>query len=91
MLWLKEKKKKKIIYYTLEKMNSEDCETLSNINKKEEINLIGNYKNFLNKCLNYLDSTEIYNKKEFTIKLHHIYNENKYNFILKENTIKNII
>ena len=34
---------------------------------------------------------EIYNKKEFTIKLQNIYNENKYNFRLKENTIKNII
>ena len=88
---VKRKEEKKIIYYTLEKMHSEDCETLSNINKKEEINLIGNYNDFLNKCFNYLDSTEIYNKKEFTIKLQNIYNENKYNFRLKENTIKNII
>ena len=72
-------------------MHSEDCETLSNIKTKEEINLIGNYNDFLNKCFNYLDSMEIYNKKEFSIKLQNIYNENKYNFRLKENTIKNII
>ena len=32
-----------------------------------------------------------YNKKEFTINLQNIYNENKYDFRLKENTIKNII
>ena len=38
-----------------------------------------------------MDSTEIYNKKEFTINLQNIYNENKYNFRLKDNTIKNII
>ena len=50
-------------------MHSDDCETLSNINKKEEINLTGNYNNFLNKCFKYLDSMEIYNKKEFTFKL----------------------
>ena len=60
---VKRKEEKKIIYYTLEKMHSADCETLSNINKKEEINLIGNYNDFLNKCFNYLDFTEIYNKK----------------------------
>ena len=30
-------------------------------------------------------------KKNFTIKLQNIYNENKYNILLKENTIKNII
>ena len=72
-------------------MHSADCETLSIINKKEEINLIGNYNDFINICYKFLDSTEIYNKKEFTIKLQNIYNENKYNFRLKENTIKNII
>ena len=38
-----------------------------------------------------MDSTEEYNKKEFTCKLQNIYNENKYDFLLKENTIKNII
>ena len=58
---------------------------------KEDTNLIGNYNDFLNKCFKYLDSTESYNKKEFTINLQNIYNENKYNFRLKENTIKNII
>ena len=88
---VKRKKEKKFIDYNLEKMNSVVCETLSNINKKEEINLIGNYNDFINKCFKFLDSTEIYNKQEFTIKLQNIYNENKYNFRLKENTIKNII
>ena len=59
--------------------------------KKKETNLIGNYNNYLNKCFKYLDTTEEYNKKDFTLKLQNIYNENKYNFHLKENTIKNII
>ena len=43
------------------------------------------------KCNFYLDSQEIYKRKDFTAKLQEIYNENKYNFNLKENTIKNII
>ena len=30
-------------------------------------------------------------KKEFTIKLQEIYNEKKYNFLFKDNTIKNIL
>ncbi len=45
----------------------------------------------MNKCYKYLDSVEEYNKKDFTINLQNIYNENHYNFQLKENTIKNII
>ena len=60
-------------------------------NIKIETNLIGTYNDYINRCFKYLDSTEEYNKKEFTIKLQNIYNENKYNFLLKENTIKNII
>ena len=31
-----------------------------------------------------MDSVEEYNKQELTIKLQNIYNENKYNFSLKE-------
>ena len=38
-----------------------------------------------------MDQSEIYNKKEFTIALQNIYNINKYNLLLKPNTIKNII
>ena len=60
-------------------------------NNKIETNLIRNYNDFINKCFNYLDSTETYNKKEFRIALENIYNDNQYNFKLKENTIKNII
>ena len=45
----------------------------------------------MNKCYKYLDSVEEYNKKDFTINLQNIYNENHYYFQLKENTIKNII
>ena len=41
--------------------------------------------------MNFLDSTEYYNREDFTNKLQGIYNENKYNFSLKDNTIKNII
>ena len=60
-------------------------------NKKIEANLIGNYNDYINKCFKYLDSTEEYNRKDFKLKLQNIYNENKYDFRLKENTIKNII
>ena len=41
--------------------------------------------------MSYLNSTDYYDRKEFTTKLQEIYNENKYDFKLKENTIKNII
>ena len=54
-------------------------------------NLIGNYNDYINKCNQYLDSTEDYNKTEMRVKLQEIYNSNNYNFTLKENTIKNII
>ena len=85
---MKKKKDKKKIYYILENEHSKDCMELINKNKKIETNLIGNYSDFINKCFNYLDSTETYNKKELGISLENIYNDNKYNFKLKENTIK---
>ena len=58
---------------------------------KKDNNIIEYYKDYKDKCIKYLDSTEVYNKQEFTISLQNIYNENKYNFLLKESTIKNII
>lgn len=55
------------------------------------MNIIVNYNN-INKCYKYLDSTEEYNKKILLLNCR-IYSLkiNKYNFQLKENTIKNII
>ena len=88
---VKRKIENKIIFYILEKNHSNECESLTTIKKKNEINTIGNYIDFINKCYKYLDSTEVYNKKEFTTNLQNIYNENRYNFRLKENTIKNLI
>ena len=41
--------------------------------------------------MSYLNSTDYYKHKEFTTKLQEIYNENNYDFKLKENTVKNII
>ena len=40
------------------------------------MNIIGNHNDFLIKCNNILDTTEVYNKKELTIKLKDIYNNN---------------
>ena len=88
---IKRKIEKKSIYYILENSHSKECNDLYLVNIKNETNLIGNYNDFINKCFAFLDSTETYNKKEFSNKLLEIYNENKYNFKLKENTIKNII
>ena len=88
---MKRKEENNVIYFILEKNHSSECINLHNITKKNETNLIGNYNEYINKCFKYLDSTEDYNKKEFTINLQNIYNENKYDFRLKENTIKNII
>ena len=88
---VKRKIDKKNVYYILETSHSKECNDLYLVNIKNETNLIGNYNDFINKCFAFLDSTETYNKKEFSNKLLGIYNENKYNFKLKENTIKNII
>ena len=88
---LKKKVSKEYIYFILEKPHSKECLDFTTKIQKIETNLIGNYNDYLNKCFTYLDSTEEYNKKEFTSKLQNIYNENKYDFLLKENTIKNII
>lgn len=84
---VKRKIEKDIIFYVLEKQHSHECIEFTNIKVKNQTNLIGNYNDYINKCYKYLDSSEEYNKKEFTIKLPNIYNENKYNFLLKENTI----
>ena len=88
---LKRRQENNTIYFILEKSHSLECSNLHTINIKNDTNLIGNYNDYINKCFKYLDSTEDYNKKEFTINLQNIYNENKYDFRLKENTIKNII
>ena len=64
----------------MEKGHSKECMELEVETYKIETNLIGSYNDYLNNCLKYLDSTEEYNKKEFTLNLQNIYNENKYNF-----------
>ena len=87
---VKRKVEKNKCFYILEKDHSEDCNNL--ITKKKEVpKIINDYNDYIQKCFNYLDTTENYNKSEFTMKLQNIYNENNYNFALKENTIKNII
>ena len=88
---LKRKNDKKKCYYILEKEHSKECIELNKKNYINHINVIGNYNEFINNCINYLDSTEEYNKKELIMKLLEIYNNNKYNFKLKENVLKNII
>ena len=87
---IKRKIEKDKCYYILEKDHTEECNNF--ITKKIEVpKIINNYNDYISKCFNYLNSTENYNKSEFTLKLQNIYNENNYNFSLKENTIKNII
>lgn len=88
---LKRKEEQNLVYYILEKNHSKECLEWLDKKYKFETNLIGNYNDYINKCYKYLDSTDIYNKKEFIQHLQIIYNENKFNFTLKENTIKNII
>ena len=88
---IKRKKDKNNIYYILEKNHSKECIEFSTISIINSSNLIGNYNDYINKCNQYLDSTEDYNKTEMRVKLQEIYNSNNYNFTLKENTIKNII
>ena len=59
--------------------------------KKIETKLICKYNDYINKCFKHLDNPEENIKKEFTIIILNIYKGKKYNFRLKENTIKNII
>ena len=77
-------------FYILEKEHSEECCNLIT-KKKDAPKIINDYNDYITKCFTFLDSTENYNKSEFTMKLQNIYNENNYKFALKENTIKNII
>ena len=79
------------IRYNLTQKHSDDCIKIIVNEIKNDAHIIENYKDYIDKCNKYLDSTEVYNKQEFTVALQNIYNENKYNFLLKENTIKNII
>ena len=88
---LKRIKLKDKIIYDLENNHSKLCNERT-INKiKIDSNIISDYKSFIEKCNKFMDNSEIYNKKEFTNELQKIYNDNKYNFLLKPNTIKNII
>ena len=87
---IKRKIEKDNCIYILEKDHSEDCNNLIS-QKFEAPKIINIYNDFITKCFNFLNSQETYNKREFTLKLQNIYNENHYKFRLKENTIKNII
>ena len=79
------------IRYNFAQKHSEKCINLIINEIKNDNNIVENYKDYIDKCNKYLDSTDVYDKQLFTKKLQNIYNENKYNFALKENTIKNII
>ena len=87
----KRKKIKDIIIYELENYHSKLCNDLIVNSIKNNSSIIADYKSFIEKCNIYMDQSEIYNKKEFNIALQNIYNQSKYNFLLKPNTIKNII
>lgn len=84
-------KEKILFYYNLEKPHSKFCEELVEINKIIRTNIIGNYNDYINKCFNYLDSTENYNKAEFKIALQSIYNENNIVIMLYLPAIKNFL
>ena len=88
---LKKKIDKNKYYYILEKNHSKECLETEITKLKISTNLIGHYNEYIDKCISYLNSTEYYNRKEFTTKLQELYNESNYDFKLKENTIKNII
>ena len=77
-------------YFKLVKKHSEECINLV-VNKiKNDSNIIGNYNMFIEKCQNYLNKQEIYDKKLFNENLLKIYNEGKYNFKLRDYTINTI-
>ena len=82
---------KENITYEMIRDHNEECKKFNIIHKNYEDNTIHNYEEFVKQCRTFMDSSEFYNKKEFRVKLLDIYNKEKYNFKLKENTIDNII
>ena len=52
---VKKKRRKKLIYYILDKLYSNQYIKYSTINKNEKTVLINNYNDFINKCFKYLD------------------------------------
>ena len=84
-------KVKNYVVYDLIKPHSNECMELIDNGLEPYSNIISNYNDFQEKCYRYLDTCEIYNKKEFKLKLLELYNNNKYSFQLKENTINNLI
>ena len=87
---IKRIKDNKKYYFKLVKKHSEECINLV-VNKiKNDSNIIGNYNMFIEKCQDYLNKQEIYDKKLFNENLLKIYNEGKYNFKLRDYTISTI-
>ena len=78
--------------FKLKKKHSEECNDLfkTHINNLNEKNIF-KYNDFVDKCIQYLDNIEFYNKKEIVIELKKIYLSNKFSFILKDYTISIIL
>ena len=87
---IKRFKENNLIYYKLLYEHSKKCNELTNVQIPEDDN-IKNYNEYCKECFKYLETVEIFDKKDIKENLLSIYNENKYNFKLKENTIENII
>ena len=81
--------KKKYYIYQLYQNHSDKWDDLykSIVNKREKIKLLDDYSSYEFKCFKYLNRIEYYNKKEIEMKLRDIYNNNKFSFLLKNNTI----
>ena len=71
---IKRKQDKEKCYYIKDKEHCKECIESSKITHLNNINIIGKYNEFINECINYLDSIEDYNKKLLTMKLQEIYN-----------------
>lgn len=66
------------------KDHNEECKKNNIIISNYEDNTIHNYEEYLKQCRLFMDSFEIYNKKEYRLQLLDIYNKEKYIFQLKD-------
>ena len=57
-----------MVYFRLENLRSKVCEDLYIVEIKNKSDLIRNYNDYIKKCFSYLDSTKMYNEKEFSNK-----------------------
>lgn len=82
-------KEEKIVVFS--KPHSKECVDMHSNNINNIGKIIDDYNKFKDEVYQYLNSINIYNRKECKSKIEDIYNSKKFNFELKKTTIINLI